>query len=98
MAIGERWMVYWEPTTSWRPAEIVNEAGKRVELKFTDTPAARDLSNTLQRRAMKWSTVRNSEIASGDISLTECLFLRGRSWLIFIRARIWYCRFHDRSS
>jgi hypothetical protein len=47
MAIGERWMVYWEPTKSWRPAEIVNEAGKQVKLKFTDTPAARDLSNTL---------------------------------------------------
>lgn len=55
MSIGEKRQVFWERTGAWRPAEIVNESGERVELKFTDAPNETDLQKTISttREAMK---------------------------------------------
>jgi len=55
MSLGEKWQVFWARTEAWRLAEIANESGDRVELKFTDAPHETDLQKTISttREAMK---------------------------------------------
>ena len=47
MTLGEKWLVYWDSSKSWRPAEVANESGERVELKLTDAPELPDLQRTI---------------------------------------------------
>ena len=36
MRIGEKWKIFHGGT--WRPAEVINELGNQIELKFEDAP------------------------------------------------------------
>lgn len=49
MSIGDTWWVYWTSTNQWRPAEIINESGERVELRFIDAPNEPDLQKTISK-------------------------------------------------